>query len=134
MSEQTGPFTEDTPVVAGPEGTPGAQDPPYGDPNDPYEKRYNDLRSWTDRTSQEASDLRREREEWQQERELYQLMNFAEDEDTRRQAAQALGHELEQEPEQPYDPYDNLQEQYQRLEQRVDERDQEAHENLSASS
>src|SRR5262245_2898892 len=109
MSEQQAPRPEDTPAVAGPEGTPGQpEQPPYGDPNDPYEKRYNDLRSWTDRVSQESAQLREQQEEWQRERELYQLMNFAEDEDTRRQAAEALGFEFENEPEPALyeDPYD----------------------------
>ena len=127
MSEQQAPRPEDTPAVAGPEGTPGAQEqPPYGDPNDPYEKRYNDLRSWTDRVSQESADLRQQQEDWQRERELYQLMNFAEDEDTRRQAAQALGFEFEQEdsnePAYYEDPYDAQSARMDALEQQWAER------------
>lgn len=118
MSEQDS--HEEIPAVAGPEGTPGAADgqPPYGDPNDPYEKRYNDLRAWTDRVSNEAAELRQEREQWQQHQGLYDLMLNADDEDTRRQAAEALGYEFEEEQQaEPDDPFQTLNERLERIEQ-----------------
>jgi len=133
MSEQA-PRPEDTPAAAGPPGTGAAQEaPPFGDPSDPYEKRYNDLRSWTDRVTHETADLRREREDWQRERDLYQLAWTAEDEDTRRQAYEALGFTLEEEPSpsEPAeydDPYAQLLARQEALEQRIAQRDQSEHE------
>jgi len=121
MSDQAGPFTEDTPAVAGPEGTSGPAEQQAAEVD--WQKRYSDLQPEYTRTSQEAAQLR-EREQY------YALALTSEDPDIRRQALEALGYELDEEVEQPAydDPYDNLQAQYQRLEQRVDQRDQEAQE------
>jgi hypothetical protein len=57
-----------------------------------WAKRYSDLQPEYTRTTQEAAQLRRQNE-------LYQSLLYAEDPDTRRQAAQELGIELDDEPD-----------------------------------
>lgn len=104
MSEQAGPdLGAPPPAVAGPEGTPGAaeHEPPYGDPNDPYEKRYNDLRSWTDRATAERTQVAQENAELRRQQELYDLLISTDDTDTRRQVAERLGYQLDEEQAPP---------------------------------
>lgn len=76
----------ETPEIA---GQPGTDQQPHVDP---YEKRYNDLQPEYTRATQEAAQLR-------QEREMYRQLVTSTDPDTRRQAAEALGFELEAEPD-----------------------------------
>lgn len=140
MTDQA-PAPQDTPGVAGPAGDTGAQDsPPYGDPNDPYETRYNELRSWTDRVQNEVGELRPYRDratELEQRQQWYELALTSEDEDTRRQAVEALGYELPDDDGEDvddaeefdpagYDPVSELHERQAALEQRIIEQDQEA--------
>lgn len=131
MSEQDGSYQESAPAVGGPEGTPAAAEPtpPYGDPNDPYEKRYTDLRSWTDRVSQENAEQRQQMAELRQRQELYDLMLSTDDADTRSEIAEALGYTLaESEPEptgENEDPLAQYDERLGRLEQSLSARDQE---------
>jgi hypothetical protein len=135
MSDQQAPRNGDTPAVAGPEGAPGtAQDqPPYGDPNDPYQVRYENLRSWTDKVAAENSELRPYRDkatELEQRQQWYDLLVTTDDADTRRQAAEALGFDLpEEEAEEPAeheDPYETLLARQQALEQRYEQDQQTA--------
>jgi hypothetical protein len=126
MSEQQAPLNGDTPAVAGPIEAPGTQDqPPYGDPNDPYEKRYTDLRSWTDRVASERAEFSRKAQELEQKQQWYELLVTSDDPDTRRQAAEVLGYELPQEEEpEPAgyeDPYETLAQRTERLEQRYEQ-------------
>ena len=124
MSDQQAPPNgTDTPAVAGPNEAPGAAQP-HQDHADPYEKRYNDLRPEFDRATAERNQLA-ERQQW------YEIALTTEDEDTRRQALEALGYELpedeyadeEFDPSAEYeDPYDDR---IQRIEQRFEQQDQE---------
>jgi hypothetical protein len=134
MSEQQAPAQQDTPAVAGPNEAPGAaqEQPPYGDPSDPAEKRYSDLRSWTDRVAQEVSELRPYKDqvtELQQKAQWYELLVTSDDPDTRRQAAEVLGYELPEEegfePAEYDDPTDSLRSEVTELRQRY-EQDQQA--------
>lgn len=68
-------------------GQPGTDQQPQGDP---YEKRYNDLQPAFTRATQEAAELR-------QREAFYRDLVTSTDPDTRRQAAEALGFELEAE-------------------------------------
>jgi len=104
MSDQQAPATPDTPAVAGPTEAPGtAQEaPPYGDPNDPAEKRYSDLRSWTDRVAQENAELRPYKDKYseaEQRQQWYDLALTTDDPDTQRQALQRLGFDVPDETE-----------------------------------
>jgi hypothetical protein len=56
------------------------------------EDRYKEAQAWGTRTSQEAAELRRQND-------LMQTLLYADDQDTRRQAAQELGIELDDEPD-----------------------------------
>jgi hypothetical protein len=105
MSDQQAPQqSEDTPAVAGPDQAPGTAhgEPPYGDPTDPAEKRYNDLRSWTDRVAQENAELRSYKDkasEAEQRQQWYDLALTTDDPDTQRRALQHLGFDVPNEVE-----------------------------------
>jgi hypothetical protein len=103
MSEQAPSPEEDTPAVAGPEGTPApaAEDVDWQQRAMAAEDRYGHLQPEYTRATQEASALR-ERDQW------YDLLLTSDDPDTRRQAAEALGYQLEDEQPQPDDPYKNV--------------------------
>jgi vacuolar-type H+-ATPase catalytic subunit A/Vma1 len=66
-----------------------------------WAKRYSDLQPEYTRVTQEAAQLRRERE-------AYQALLHSEDPDTRRQAAETLGLEIDEEPDDTQDPLDDL--------------------------
>lgn len=90
MSEQGGPDLG-SPAVAGPEGASGTAEQPTQAEN--WEQRYQSLQPEYTRTTQENAALR-------QRQELYDLLITSEDPDTRRQVAERLGYQLEEE-EQP---------------------------------
>lgn len=78
-----------------------------------WQKRYGDLQPEYTRATQEAAQLRRERE-------LYQAMVTSDDPDTRRQAAQELGYQLDDEPDDTQyqdDPVARLEQQLEELRQ-----------------
>jgi hypothetical protein len=121
MSEQA-PAPQETPEVAGPEGTPGPAEPTQQEID--YRKRYDDLHPEYTRVTQEAAQLR-------QRQELYDLMISSEDADTRRQAAEQLGYQLDDDEPDPNvyaDPVEELRQRQERLEQALSQRDQQAQE------
>lgn len=83
---------ENTPAVAGPAGTGEADQPTQAEVD--WQKRYTDLQPEYTRASQEAAELR-------QQKELYDLLLSSEDPDTRREAAEALGYALEEQQPDP---------------------------------
>lgn len=98
MSDQT-PAEQDTSEVAGPDGTGAAEQQAAID----WQERYSSLQPEYTRATQEAAQLRERNE-------LYELMVTG-DPDTRRQAAEALGYQIdEDEPDtQQYeDPVEQL--------------------------
>lgn len=105
MSEQHPPAsTEDTGAVAGPIEAPGAAESTPQDTD--WQKRYSDLQPEYTRTTQRVSELEN-REQW------FNVLVTAEDADTRRQAAEALGYDIpdeveDVEPAEYDDPYDEL--------------------------
>jgi hypothetical protein len=120
MSEQAGPDLG-VPAVAGPEGTPGTAEPPSEAEVD-WQKRYADLQPEYTRTTQELSELRRERE-------LYDMLISTDDPDTRREVAQQLGYVLEEsdEPQPPgegEDPWAARDARLDRIEQALTQRQQ----------
>lgn len=128
MSDQQvpAPQEQETPAAAGPEGT-GAAEQAEVD----WRKRYDDLQPEYTRSTQRLRDME-SRERW------YELALTSEDEDTRRQAVEALGYTLEEQEEASSttadyeDPYDALLSRQERVEQRLNEREraeQEAQEN-----
>jgi hypothetical protein len=121
MADQQAPVPEgqDTPAAAGPEGT-GAAEQAEVD----WQKRYSDLQPEYTRTSQEAAELRN----WRQ---WAELAFTSEDADTRRQALEALGYQVEEPEEEPVDqaaeyedPYEHLLTRQEQVEQRLAEREQ----------
>ena len=76
--------------VAGPEPGTGTTEQAQVD----WQKRYSDLQPEYTRATQELADLRRNQE-------LYDLLISTDDADTRRQIAEALGYQLQEEPEEP---------------------------------
>ena len=116
MADQQVPPSEDTPAAAGPEGTGAAEQA------EDWQLRYQNLQPEYTRSTQRVKELE-DREAW------FQLALTSEDADTRRQAVEALGFQLEEEEEQPYfeesaqDPYVDLLNRQERMEQRLDERD-----------
>lgn len=125
MSDQ-GLSSENTPVVAGPEGA----SEQHSEAEVDWQKRYTDLQSEYTRTSQENADHKRERE-------LYDVLVSTDDVDTRRKVAEQLGYVLEQEdaaepefdPENPFAAYD---ERIERLEATLSQRDQREREDAYA--
>jgi len=89
MSDQ-GLSEENTPVVAGPDGTGAVEQAASGDES--YQQRYVDLQREYTRSQQENAEMRRQQE-------LYDLLISTEDADTRRRIAEQLGYQLEQEAE-----------------------------------
>jgi hypothetical protein len=119
MSDQQAPPVADTPAVAGPDQAPGtAQEQPEVN----WEKRYQDLQPEYTRTTQQLR-------EYEERNRLYDLAMTAEDEDTRRQALEALGYEIPEaedpEPAEYEDPYEELRSRQERLEQQF-QQDQQA--------
>jgi len=107
MSDQQAPQQpEDTPAVAGPNEAPGTvqEQPPYGDPNDPYEKRYTDLRSWADRVAGERAEFSRKAQELEQQQQWYELAMTTDDPETHRKALQHLGYDVPDEDIEDVDP------------------------------
>src|SRR5262245_44597082 len=119
MSEQGTPL-EGAPAVAGPEGTPGAAEQ-APQPQVDWQDRYQHLQPEYTRVTQENAQLR-------QQQELYDLMLSTDDEDTRREIAEALGYEFVQEeaPVQTEDPFERYDERLGKIEQSLSQRDQEA--------
>lgn len=104
MSEQGGPDLG-SPAVAGPEGASGTAEQ-IAQAEIDWQKRYADLQPEYTRTSQENAALR-------QRQELYDLLITSEDPDTRRQVAERLGYQLEEEQsgqayeeDEPWEVYD----------------------------
>lgn len=119
MSDQQPPAERDTAAVAGPQGTPGtAQEQPQ---DTDWQKRYSDLQPEYTRATQRLSEL-------EQAVQYYEDALTAEDEDTRRQAIEALGYQLpeeeEPEPAEYEDPYDELRAEVEGLRQWRDQTDQ----------
>jgi hypothetical protein len=103
--------TQDTSVTADASTGEGTQQPTV----DPYEKRYNDLQPEYTRATQEAAELRRRDAAWE-------ALMYADDQDTRQQAAQALGIELAEDgadDTQYDDPTDALRAELEQLKQTV---------------
>jgi hypothetical protein len=122
MSEQQAPPTRtDTPAVAGPTEAPGTQDQATQDID--WQKRYSDLQPEYTRATQELKELQ-ERQQW------WELYATSEDPDTQRQALEALGYELPDQPDEELDPaeyedpYEELSARQQALEQQFQERTQ----------
>lgn len=110
---------ENTPAVAGPGGTGEAEQ--VAQPEVPWQQRYTDLQAEYTRSQQENAEMRRQQE-------LYDLLVSTEDADTRRQVAERLGYQLEEEaqaavpdPDNPLAVYD---ERIARLEQQATARQQ----------
>jgi hypothetical protein len=97
MSEQGGP-DYGSPAVAGPEGASGTAEQQTQAEID-WAKRYADLQPEYTRASQENASLR-------QRQELYDLLITSEDPDTRRQVAERLGYQLEEEQQQSGQPFE----------------------------
>lgn len=96
MSEQGLSEPENSPAVAGPDGTGQAEQEATQAEVD-WQKRYLDTQSEYSRGQQELAELR-------QQQELYDLLLSTDDPDTRREVAEALGYELEQDEEPEPDP------------------------------
>jgi hypothetical protein len=120
MSEQgLGLEESNTPVVPGPDGT-GAEQAAQSEGDGGWSKRYTDLQAEYTRMSHETAELRRQQE-------LYDLMISTDDPDTRRQVAERLGYQLEEEPaEEPEydDPFEKYNERLGRIEQSLTQREQ----------
>lgn len=82
--------------VAGPPPGPGTAEQQAQAEVD-WQKRYADLQPEYTRAAQENAELKRQQE-------LYELMISTDDPDTRRQVAERLGYQLEEEPTPPPDP------------------------------
>jgi len=109
---------QDTPAVAGPEGSAGTTEQVDWQARAlAAEDRYGNLQPEYTRTTQELATYR-ERESW------YDLLLTAEDADTRRQAAEALGLELAEEESQSEDPFAPVNNRLDRIEQSLSQRDQ----------
>jgi hypothetical protein len=117
MSEQDTPI-EGQPAVAGPEGTPGAAEQAQAEID--WQNRYQHLQPEYTRVTQENAQLREQQQ-------LYETLLSSEDPDTRREVAEALGYQLEQEEPQyePEDPVTQFDERLGRLEQSLSQREQE---------
>lgn len=116
MSDQ-GLSDENSPVVAGPDGTGEVEQ--NSQPEIDWQKRYVDTQEAYTRGQQEIAEMR-------QRQELYDLMVSTEDQDTRREAALALGYTLEEEPPAPTDdPFVAYDERLGRVEQSLSQREQE---------
>ena len=116
MSEQAPAPEQETPEVAGPAGTPGEQQAQQAQID--WEKRAHDAQAWGTQVSQEAA----------QYRQLIEGLH-SDDPDTRREAAQALGLEFqdEDEPVDEYaDPLDDIRREVEGLKGTLSERDQAA--------
>lgn len=100
IDETTPPEVQDTAGTAAPEGTP-AND------GSEWQKRYDDLRPEYTRATQEAARLREEKEAAEQQAYAYQIYATTDDPDLKRQAAEALGLETEQAPQED-DPLSSL--------------------------
>jgi hypothetical protein len=135
MSDQQAPSHEDTPAVAGPAGDTGAQEQADVD----WQKRYTDVQAEYTRSQQRNK-------EFEDQHRWYDLALTSEDEDTRRQAIEALGYELPDDDEQyeqyenveeldpaEYDPVSELHERQAALEQHIIEQDQEAQQESEAA-
>lgn len=104
MSEQGGPDLG-SPAVAGPEGAPGTAEH-AAQATENWEQRYQNLQPEYTRATQENAALR-------QRQELYDLLITSDDPDTRREVAQRLGYQLDEEEqpgpetfEEPWEVYD----------------------------
>src|SRR3954469_8294832 len=118
MSDQ-GLSAENSPGVAGPEAGTGTAEQ-QGQPEVDWQKRYIDTQAEYSRGQQELAELRRQQE-------LYDLMISTDDPDTRRQVAERLGYQLEEEPEpEPEydDPFEKYNERLGRIEQSLTQREQ----------
>lgn len=120
MSDQA-PAPQDTPGVAGPAEDPGTQGPPQ---DVDWQQRYDHLQPEYTRATQEAADLRN----WRQ---WAELAFTSEDEDTRRQALEALGYELpadeeQLEPAEYEDPVEALRADVDTVRDRLDTQDEQA--------
>jgi len=91
MSEQGGPDLG-SPAVSGPEGVPGTAEQPTQ--AEYWEQRYQNLQPEYTRATQENAALR-------QRQELYDLLITSDDPDTRRQVAERLGYQLDEEQPSP---------------------------------
>jgi hypothetical protein len=117
MSEQAPP-QEETPAVVGPEGSQAtAEEIDWQARAAAAEDRYGNLQPEYTRATQELAAYR-EREGW------YDLLLTAEDADTRRQAAEALGLQLEEEEDQSDDPFAPVNQRLERIEQSLSQRDE----------
>jgi hypothetical protein len=121
VSEQNPAPEQGTPAVGGPEGAAPAEEIDWQARALAAEDRYGHLQPEYTRTTQEAA-TQRDQLQW------YELLVTSEDADIRRQAAEALGFEFEEEqPSEPEtDPVKPLQERLDRMEQTQSQRDQEA--------
>jgi hypothetical protein len=118
MSDQ-GLSAENSPGVVGPEAGTGTAEQ-QGQPEVDWQKRYIDTQAEYSRGQQELAELRRQQE-------LYDLMISTDDPDTRRQVAERLGYQLEEEPEpEPEydDPFEKYNERLGRIEQSLTQREQ----------
>jgi hypothetical protein len=116
MSEQAPPAGEDTPAVAGPEGSAPAEEIDWQARALEWEDRYGNLQPEYTRTTQELREM-------QERQELYDLMVTSDDPDTQRQAAEALGYEFpEEEPQEWDDPLEPLNERLGRIEESLSDR------------
>lgn len=125
MSDQS-PVTGDD--VAGPTGAAGTAEQ-HAQAEVDWQKRYNDLQPEYTRTTQELADLRHRQE-------LYDLLVSTDDADTRRQVADALGYQLEEEPAEPQefeDPLAAYDERIGRLEESLTQREQDEQDAAYAS-
>lgn len=86
-----------------------------------WEKRYNDIRPQFDRVTGRNSELE-QREQW------FNLLATSEDPDTRRQAAEALGYEVEGDDE-PQEPDAQLAQRLEKLEQTLSKQAEDAQQN-----
>lgn len=118
MSEQ-GFSEENTPAVAGPEGTPGtAEQTAQAEVN--WQEKYANLQPEYTRTTQRVAELERQQE-------LFDLLVSTDDPDTRRQVAERLGYVLDEEEQTQdadTDPFAAVDERLARVEQQLTARQQ----------
>jgi hypothetical protein len=125
MADQNPPAGEDTSGVGGPEGT-AAEQVDWQARALEWEDRYGNIQPEYTRATQEAAALR-ERDQW------HELLVTSEDPDIRRQAAEALGYEFEEEqaqhPDDLEDPLEPLNQRLARLEAQTQQRTDQESEN-----